>query len=241
MYKHLASLVYLNSDLDAFLYRCTAIVLSSTKLLTTTHCVGNGVNRKPNRALFGYSDLRNFNILEHPEMTIEIMQNNIKFLNNDLALLELAKPIDFDKPALSNVSVASLCTEYEMVADPKFNAVGFAQNDDDTNCNMFSSRLVKSMECANVPVKPEVEGLYIPRTHLCLAPIPADSQPSQNGSCTKCLMASTSVLHLERYDGSICVAGIATPTKSKCVVNKNPIYYTSIGSSSATYFIGMEY
>lgn len=51
----------------------------------------------------------------------------------------------------------------------------------------------------------------------------------QDSNCVPCLTASASVLHVPQADGTLCVAGIATPTTNECVRNKTElIYYTMI-------------
>lgn len=51
----------------------------------------------------------------------------------------------------------------------------------------------------------------------------------QDSNCVQCLTASASVLHVPQADGTLCVAGIATPTTNECVRNKEElVYYTMI-------------
>ncbi|XP_030567069.1 uncharacterized protein LOC115767069 isoform X2 [Drosophila novamexicana] len=221
-FNHLASLGYYKADtLDEIVYRCTAIILSPTQLLATSKCVGNKIFEKPNRVLVGVTDPRKF---FDPELEFELT-TKVQY-KNDLALFSLASSIDVNKTELANLSLASLCNETELEGDPKLYAVGFAQ-DNGSNCGLFKTRLERFNDCTKVDLKRQVSGIDKSR-NLCLVPQPNASLPGVRDDCTKCLTASTSVLHVERADGSFCVAAIATPTTNDCIVNSGPIYYTSI-------------
>ncbi|ALC49995.1 CG15046, partial [Drosophila busckii] len=98
------------------------------------------------------------------------------------------------------------------------------------NCGLFKTqlRLVDFNECRNV--HNEFEMLNISkRTHLCLRPV-QNSRTNLSGpnNCQRCLIASSSVLHVEQANGSVCVLGIATPTMADCIQSEGPLYYLGI-------------
>ncbi|EDW58137.1 uncharacterized protein Dvir_GJ15193 [Drosophila virilis] len=220
MSTHLASLGYYKADtLDEIEYRCTAIILSPNQLLATSKCVGNKIYEKPNRVLVGVTDPRKF---FDPELEFELT-TKVQY-KNDLALFTLSTSIDVSKTEMANVSLALLCNETELEGVPKLYAVGFAQ-DNGSNCGLFKTRLERFNDCTN-----KNPGTIDKSRNLCLVPQRNASHAGVSDDCTKCLTASTSVLHVERADGSFCVAGIATPTTNDCIVNSGPIYYTSIVS-----------
>ncbi|EDV99591.1 GH12340 [Drosophila grimshawi] len=146
------------------------------------------------------------------------------------------KQINLDQ--MPNARSATLCIEEEAKGASNLYAVGFAQGVDGNNCDLFTTPLVLSDDCSLVQATRRVEGFDIPGMHLCVKPISGGSHSRQMDSCSKCLTASSSVLHVQRTDGSFCVAGIATPTTNKCVVNNNSIYYTSVVNSDARMFHG---
>nr|XP_032295926.1 uncharacterized protein LOC6635432 [Drosophila virilis] len=222
MSTHLASLGYYKADtLDEIEYRCTAIILSPNQLLATSKCVGNKIYEKPNRVLVGVTDPRKF---FDPELEFELT-TKVQY-KDDLALFTLSTSIDVSKTEMANVSLALLCNETELEGVPKLYAVGFAQ-DNGSNCGLFKTRLERFNDCTKVELKRQVSAIDKSR-NLCLVPQRNASHAGVSDECTKCLTASTSVLHVERADGSFCVAGIATPTTNDCIVNSGPIYYTSI-------------
>ncbi|XP_064538583.1 uncharacterized protein LOC135428470 [Drosophila montana] len=221
-FNHLASLGYYADNLYEIVYRCTAIILSPTQLLATTKCLGAKIYEKPNRVLVGVTDPR---ISLGSELEFELTAN--VHYKNDLAVFKLFSSIDLSQQKMANVSLATICNKTELEGDPKLYAVGFAQNHD-SNCALFKTRLERFNDCTKVELKRQVSGIDTSRTHMCLVPQPNASHGGQGDGCTKCLTASTSVLHVERADGSFCVAGIATPTTNDCIVNSDPIYYTRI-------------
>ncbi|XP_032593889.1 uncharacterized protein LOC6565142 [Drosophila grimshawi] len=235
-FNHLAFLLYLNpTTLDEYVIRCTAIVLSSTKVLTSSTCVDRE-NDEPSKVVVGFSNARNFNLFVHDKEIFDIKVRETTQLYNDIALLVLNRQINLDQ--MPNARSATLCIEEEAKGASNLYAVGFAQGVDGNNCDLFTTPLVLSDDCSLVQATRRVEGFDIPGMHLCVKPISGGSHSRQMDSCSKCLTASSSVLHVQRTDGSFCVAGIATPTTNKCVVNNNSIYYTSVVNSDARMFHG---
>lgn len=57
-FPYLASLQYVGPLHDDFVFRCTAIILSSKQLLTTSICVGSKERENPNSVVLGVSDMR---------------------------------------------------------------------------------------------------------------------------------------------------------------------------------------
>lgn len=57
-FNHLGSLKYLNFDWNEDEYHCTAIVLTPSKLLTTTKCWGRSPSENANGVLLGASDFK---------------------------------------------------------------------------------------------------------------------------------------------------------------------------------------
>lgn len=64
--------------------------------------------------------------------------------------------------------------------------------------------------------------------HVCLKPGKSIPTPAENDKCVQCLTGSASVLHVQRSDGSICVAGLATPTTKVCESSDKPVSFTII-------------
>ncbi|XP_030246249.1 uncharacterized protein LOC115565305 [Drosophila navojoa] len=230
--KHLAPILYSTVYMDGFEYHCTAIILSPTKLLTTSKCVGKKVRQKPSRIAVGVTDPR-INYDEELEFAVT---RNIKQMNNDLALLELRTAIDFTDKAMANGSIAILCHTDELAGQPKLYAVGFAQNTV-TNCGLFQTRLERLSDCRVPELRLPVRGIDITSTHICARAMPESS--ARSDGCINCLTASSSVLHVERADGSLCVAGIATPTTDECNLTDNPVLYTIFLNSAFKNFLGL--
>lgn len=57
-FNHLGSLKYLNFDWNEDEYHCTAVVLTPSKLLTTTKCWGRSASENANGVLLGASDFK---------------------------------------------------------------------------------------------------------------------------------------------------------------------------------------
>ncbi|KAL7743543.1 hypothetical protein ACLKA6_013349 [Drosophila palustris] len=229
---HLVSLEYLKPvTLDDVVYRCTGIVLTPSYVLATTKCIGKDIIGRPNKVLLGSTDSRLY-----VDSQTEIEIKSYTSYNNELTLFELEKEIPSSQ-LLENVSKATLCNRLDLSGEPNLFAVGYAYDQHEgSNCALFSQqlRLVNSDECINVRSSRQIEGIRWRNSHLCVLPenrvLVSDAYPRNN--CLKCLTASSSVLHLQRPDGSQCVAGIATPTTDECLENRLPLYYTNIVSNN---------
>ncbi|XP_034477966.1 uncharacterized protein LOC117784359 [Drosophila innubila] len=226
--KHLVSLRYLNPvTLDDYIYQCTGVIVSPSFVLATTKCLGKNIVSRPNKILLGSTDPSKY---VDSQIATDI-KRNISY-NNELVLFELEKELTSSQ--LSGiVSVAPTCLTSDVKGDPKTFAVGFAFNlDESTNCALFSQQMrnVHIDQCRNVENKRQIQGLNFENSHLCFEPETVSSNSRQSEQCLRCLTASSSVLHVQRPDGSYCVAGIATPTTDECVENGAPVYYTNIVS-----------
>lgn len=93
--------------------------------------------------------------------------------------------------------------------------------------------------CRNVLNTLKVEDIGDANTHVCVTPGRNYVTPDDDNSCSKCLTGTSSVLQLERPDGSYCVGGIATPTTNECNVNdvSDPLYYTLLLDSTIKNYI----
>ncbi|XP_023176415.1 uncharacterized protein LOC111603168 [Drosophila hydei] len=231
-FKHLVPILYLSKHLDYFDYHCTAIILSPTRLLTTSRCVGPNIAGTPSRIAVGVTDPR---VNYDEELEYEI-KSGIKQMNKDLALLELHTAIDFSDKLMENASIAVLCHADELAGQPKLYAVGFAQNEA-TNCGLFKLRLERLSDCRVPELSRPVTGINTNATHICVRAMP-ETSPRLDG-CKNCLTATSSVLHVERSDGSLCVAGIATPTTDECTVNSDSTLYTIFVNRAFKAFLGL--
>ncbi|XP_030079298.1 uncharacterized protein LOC115482955 isoform X2 [Drosophila hydei] len=218
-FPYLASLQYVGPLHDDFVFRCTAIILSSKQLLTTSICVGSKERENPNSVVLGVSDMRG-HIDE--KLTFQLKTNAMQ-INNDVVLFDLHTDINFKDQSMKNVSMATLCYENELTEQSRLYAVGFAQNEA-TNCGLFKLRLERLSDCRVPELSRPVTGINTNATHICVRAMP-ETSPRLDG-CKNCLTATSSVLHVERSDGSLCVAGIATPTTDECTVNSESTLYT---------------
>ncbi|XP_017850569.1 uncharacterized protein LOC108605411 [Drosophila busckii] len=229
VYPYLAFLGYLKPPtLDEIVYRCTALVLSSNHLLATTNCFGSEIIDNPLQAVFGVHDARDYFTGKHQLELRGVEKPPV--LRNDLVIYELDTSIE--AAAFSfNVSRANICAAQHLRDAVELRAIAYAQNNNAENCALFKQklRLLPFKECSRVQNIRQVEQIKR-KTHICLMPIEIGAKL---GPCTNCLIPSSSVLEAELQDGSVCVAGIATPTTADCVANMAPLYYTSIMSKSA--------
>lgn len=221
-YNFLASLAYLEPvKMDDFVYRFTALVLSPNLVLATSLSVHQTKNLLPIKVLLGTKDPR---VYADTNVEVEIMKTSEYF--NDNTLFQLKDHISEDL-LRTNVSIAKLCDRDDLSNYRTMSAIGFARNPEDgTSCSIFKQKmhLVDFNNCRNVINKNDV--VIDSFGHLCMTPGAEYWTPWEDKRCLKCLIATSSVLQVERLDGSYCVGGIATPTTDDCVVSHDPLYYT---------------
>ncbi|KAL7743542.1 hypothetical protein ACLKA6_013348 [Drosophila palustris] len=218
-YNYLGSMGYLEPiRMDDYEYRYTAIILSPSHVLATK--LSN--ISKPLKVMLGTGDPR-----KAVDTEVELYTKATRGIEKDLILYELEEPIS-ESQLRTNISIAKLCDSGDLLNSTIMNAIGFARDRTlGTNCAVFKQRvhLVDFNKC------PALQDIPEPNAHLCVTPGVDDATPGKDDLCSKCLTASSSVLQVERPDGSFCVGGIATPTTNECVVTGDPIYYTILLAS----------
>ncbi|XP_068155138.1 uncharacterized protein [Drosophila tropicalis] len=213
-FGHLASLKYFKDEyMDDTIYSCTALIIDDYFVLTNYACrIFN--NQPPLKVRLG---------LQTNHQQISEIKQPLKVHEFDLVAIEM-----FDKlnnTIAPDAKIAEFCTQADMKNYTKLFAVAFAQKNHE-NCDLFQKemRMLSYGACVNVRNKERFEVNATRESHWCLQPI----KSRLNTGCIKCLRGSASVLHVERSDGGICVAGIATPTADECLPLRSPLYYTSI-------------
>ncbi|XP_017041928.1 uncharacterized protein LOC108088589 [Drosophila ficusphila] len=217
LYPHMGSFRYLNAiTLDSYLYRCAALIVKQNLVLTSAYCAGlEDVVEMPNRFRLG---------LVNPFQE-ELPTKNSYVHNDDLVLFGLTGNFKME-------AVAKICRQQDIDSCRKLVAVGFAQKDD-VNCEWFEQEVsLKPFGECNVVTTLKVDG----ESHLCVYPI--NTPEVTKGSCFRCLRAGASVLHAIQADGSVCAAGVATPTGGGCYnIGRADLHYTSLVNQSALDFI----
>ncbi|XP_034484929.1 uncharacterized protein LOC117789871 [Drosophila innubila] len=235
IFKYLASVGYYEQiSMDDYEYRYTAIVLSPSHVLATSPSLKLSNNMVPVHVILGTSDPRVY-------VDTQVFRTvvNRRKITMDLALYELENPIS-ENQLLKTISIANLCDRADFLNSPNMKAIGYAQNQTySTSCAMFTKQvqLVDFNKCHNVLSTLKLEDIVGSKTHLCVTPGTDHFTPGDDNRCSKCLTATSSVLHVQRPDGSFCVGGIATPTTNECVVNSEPLYYTILQSGTLRKFI----
>lgn len=101
---------------------------------------------------------------------------------------------------------------------------------DDRYCGLFRQklRLMSTNKCSGAKNALNVT-IDMENSHYCMEAVENSSSDGQDSNCVQCLTASASVLHIQGADGTLCMAGIATPTTNECHRKDNElIYYTMI-------------
>ncbi|XP_062135269.1 uncharacterized protein LOC133844985 [Drosophila sulfurigaster albostrigata] len=231
---HLVTMRYLTKYMDDYVYRCTGVVLSPSLVLASKQCDGAGDENLPSRVKLGSQDAR---VNDKSDIKIDIYRPTS--YKNDLVLINLRTRLN--RTQLSeNVTIANLCHPHDLLGHPNFFAAGYSYNTQaNESCKKYTMQLenLNLNECNNVKVTRQIEDLATDQSHLCLRPIPTFEMKNE---CSKCLTATSSVLHVQRRDGSQCVAGIATPTNNECIEDESPLYFTNILTNSVADFFNGE-
>ncbi|XP_023034810.1 uncharacterized protein LOC111519279 [Drosophila willistoni] len=212
-FGHLASLKYYKDEhMDDKIYSCTALIIDDNFVLTTYAC-HTLYNQPPLSVRLGQQT-------NHQQIS-EIKQP-LEVHEFDLVAVETFRKLN--NTIAPDAKIAEICTQVDMTNYTKLFAVGFAQNQHE-NCDLFQQEMemLSYGACVNVRNKEGFDVNVTNESHWCLKPINGRSK----SNCIKCLRGSASVLHVERSDGGICVAGIATPTGDECSPLRSPLYYTS--------------
>ncbi|XP_022233188.2 uncharacterized protein LOC111081428 [Drosophila obscura] len=209
-YGHVTALQYLAPQtLDSYIFRCTGFLLKENFVLTSAACAGS-LMEEPNHVRLGpeepFGDSREI--------------NNITYHGNDLVLLRTSQ-------GYGREFIAEICRQEDLDNRRKLVAVGFSQKNGE-NCQWFEQEvnIAPFARCDRVSINRLVTGID-PVNHFCVAPAGA-SPPPPPGSCVPCLRGSASGLHVIRGDGTVCLAGVATPTSKACAAGTKHLYYTSL-------------
>ncbi|XP_062140225.1 uncharacterized protein LOC133848606 [Drosophila sulfurigaster albostrigata] len=234
---HLVTMRYFkNEHLDEFVYHCTGVLLSSSQVLASKQCAGEEGEEifRPSRVMLGSQDAR-----VDDESNIKKDIKKLTSYKNDLVLIKLRTTLNKTQ-LMGNVSIAKLCDPVDLQRNPNFFAAAYSYNtDENESCTKFTMQLqnLNLKECKNVKVTRQIEDLATDQSHFCFRPLPTFERKNE---CSKCLTATSSVLHVERMDGTQCVAGIATPTKNECIEEDTPLYFTNILRNSVYDFLNSE-
>ncbi|XP_051860776.1 uncharacterized protein LOC117569060 isoform X4 [Drosophila albomicans] len=232
--SHLVTMRYLTEHRDDFSYRFTGVLLSSSLVLASKQCDAEDDEGLPSKVKLGSQDAG-----VNDKSDIEIYVDRPTSYKNDLVLIKLRTRLN--RTQLSeNVTIANLCHPYDLLGHPQFFAAGYSYNTQkNEGCKKYTMELenLNLNECKNVKVTRQIEDLATDQSHFCLRPIPTFEMKNE---CSKCLTATSSVLHVQRRDGSQCVAGIATPTNDECIEDESPLYFTNILTKSVSDFFNGE-
>ncbi|KAH8414862.1 hypothetical protein KR215_007588 [Drosophila sulfurigaster] len=234
---HLVTMRYFkNEHLDEYVYRCTGVLLSSSHVLASKQCAGEEGEEivRPSRVMLGSQDAR---VDDKSDIKKDIKK--LTSYKNDLVLIKLRTTLNKTQ-LMGNVSIAKLCDPVDLQRNPNFFAAGYSYNtQENESCTKFTMQLqnLNLKECNNVKVTRQIEDLATDQSHFCLRPLPTFERKNE---CSKCLTATSSVLHVERMDGTQCVAGIATPTNNECIEEDTPLYFTNILRNSVYDFLNSE-
>ncbi|EDW58135.2 uncharacterized protein Dvir_GJ15196 [Drosophila virilis] len=230
-YTHLAALAYPNAAFDGHVHRCTALALTPQLLLSSAGC-GHA-----SHGVFGVADMRDVD--EEEDYLVDI--TGVDMYRQDLALLRLAQSMPVDQPKASHVSLAPICSQFELtrlqVSGQLLASAWGMGNGSDCPLYELPMRLLNSDACRDIGKLSAVQDL--PSSHLCLAPRDVAALSASNvNSCAPCPAVVGSVLHLRRPSGSRCVLAIATPTGDKC--NAEAMYFTSLLDTRLVYFVEQQ-
>ncbi|XP_060662911.1 uncharacterized protein LOC132795957 [Drosophila nasuta] len=221
---------YKNNKRDDYAYRCTGVLLSSSHILASKQCDAENDEDLPSKVKLGSQDAR-----VNDESDIKIAVKQPTRYKNDLVLIELRTTLNTTQ-LVGNVSIAKLCHPDDLKGYPNFFAAGYSYStEENESCTKFTMQLqnLNLTECNNVKVMRQIEDLATDQSHFCLRPLPIYKDGEE---CSKCLTATSSVLHVQRMDGSQCVAGIATPTSNEFIEEDSPLYFTNILTNSVSDF-----
>ncbi|XP_062140226.1 uncharacterized protein LOC133848607 [Drosophila sulfurigaster albostrigata] len=228
---HLVTMRYFkNENRDEYAYRCTGVLLSSSHVLASKQCDAEEDEDIASKVKLGSQDAR---VIDESDIKIDVKKPTS--YKNDLVLIKLRTALNTTQ-LTENVSIAKLCHPEDLTGHPNFFAAGYSYNtQENESCTKFTMQLqnLNLKECNNVKVTRQIEDLATDQSHFCLLPLPIYKEGEE---CSKCLIATSSVLHVERMDGTQCVAGIATPTYNKCIEEDSPLYFTNILTHSVSDF-----
>ncbi|XP_051861033.1 uncharacterized protein LOC117577416 isoform X5 [Drosophila albomicans] len=231
---HLVTMRYFkNEEMDDYAYRCTGVLLSSSHVLASKQCAGEEGEEliRPSRVKLGSQDAGRVDDKADIKKDIKKLTS----YKNDLVLIKLRTTLNTTQ-LMGNVSIAKLCHPDDLKGYPNFFAAGYSYSTEkNESCTKFTMQLqnLNLKECNNVKVTRQIEDLATDQSHFCLRPLPIYKEGEE---CSKCLTATSSVLHVQRMDGSQCVAGIATPTSNEFIEEDSPLYFTNILTNSVSDF-----
>ncbi|KAH8314796.1 hypothetical protein KR074_011214 [Drosophila pseudoananassae] len=232
-YRHLAALAHPNAAFDGHWHHCTAMVLTPQLLLSSAGC------ERPSHAVFGVADMRDVDADE--DYLTDIVR--LAPFHKDLSLIRLQEPLHLDGRTPANVSVAPVCSQYELTrlqVSGRLVAVAWGKGDD-TDCPLYEipMRLRPTWACGDLPNYGGVKDLG--SSHLCVEPengVKDLRRFSNSSTCSPCPASVASVLHLVRPAGTRCVLGIATPTGADC--DARIMYFTSLLNNQFRQFVEKE-
>ncbi|XP_030379203.1 uncharacterized protein LOC115627612 isoform X2 [Scaptodrosophila lebanonensis] len=222
-YKHLAAVGYHDEHYDGFVYRCTAVILTTNILVVSAKCIGTGRDL-PIQVVVGKADLGRGPIRNN---VIRIKTRRSWF--NETGILVLEKHIEASQLA----GVAEICSARELQRSPRMRSIGWGFSKvRETRCSLFemSMQQIDKSYCADPAKKVPIY------QHHCLQPNETLTVQRDDG-CSKCLSGTGSVLHVERPDNSLCVAAIATPSSVDCNESTEPLYYTVLKMAQQMYLV----
>lgn len=177
---------------------------------------------------------------------------------NDLVLFEFNKPLsqeEFERKGYRD----PVCRLEDVTFETKLVAIGCGQDNGKftncflcrlstsylsitgSNCELFEQEvhLEEISKCRLVQNQRGVKGLgssqFCVRVGAAVTPVASDGN-----QCRKCLIPSTSVLHIKKPNGVYCVAGIATPTTSECDDRVEYLYFTNILGDAVSDFLNLN-